>query len=39
MNATVALAAAVDQTPGQASRPEMLFLAIGALSIAPIVLM
>ncbi len=39
MNVTVALAAAVDQTHGLASRPVMLFLAIGALSIAPFVLL
>jgi type III secretion protein R len=39
MTATLALAAAVDQTHGLASRPVLLFLAIGALSLAPFIVL
>jgi type III secretion protein R len=39
MTATLALAAAAEQSQGLASRPVMLFLAIGVLSIAPFVLL
>jgi type III secretion protein R len=39
MNASLALAAAVEGTNGLASRPVMLYLAIGVLSFAPFVLL
>jgi type III secretion protein R len=39
MNATVALASAGDAMQGLSSRPVLLFVAVGALSIAPFVLL
>jgi len=39
MNTSIALVAAADQVQGIASRPVMLFIVIGAISIAPFVLL